>query len=777
MYSHPHYFLSDHLRGVEQLSSLFLSEKSVRLAESGQLAEVNRWIALFHDIGKSHAFFQRYIQSPDSFQDPPALKSHALLSAVLLAVFLQEKGMDEFWRLLAFLVVKRHHGNLDDWLEELKRIGDEAKTLLKRQAEATDFSALSKQMACLGVGQEAIWTKEVWLTWIERFFAEARSLRRWIMKWNRSNDSLVPYLQLLFLFSLLIDADKSEVGILQKQSWLFSGRKDIPADLILRYKQQQSWPKTTLNEWRERAFQEVDQAPIDLRHHVYSLNLPTGMGKTLAGLHFALRLRHEIERRQRVTPRIIYSLPFLSIIDQTASVLKDVFAASGMQEDHQLWLAHHHLADMRYVTRQDEERYDADYEAAKLLVEGWHSELIVTTFVQLFETIFSHRNASLRKFHRLANSIILIDEVQAVPHRYWLAVRRLFAAMAEELGCYFIFSSATDPKWFPEAVSLVNESAYFQLLSRVTLHPDIDEPVEIEEFARQIEWDEEKTYLFILNTIESAKALYRAFLDEGVDEGDMTFLSTHIPPKERLRRIMAAKNGEYRIVVSTQLIEAGVDIDFDVVYRDFAPLDSIQQAAGRCNRHGQRGGEVHIVRLTDNKKRLYASYIYDAIRLDITQTLLKGKAKIEESEFLQLITAYFETLTARMSNNESERLLKGMMTLYFDGEETVDRLPVSHFRLIEGEGEKFNVFIELDEEASEVFREYETILRISDRWERRKRFSDIKTRFFQYVIAIPARVDHQPPIVHGIGYVGHDSLSDFYDEALGYRTKSEGLIW
>lgn len=143
---------------------------------------------------------------------------------------------------------------------------------------------------------------------------------------------------------------------------------------------------------------------------------------------------------------------------------------------------------------------------------------------------------------------------------------------------------------------------------------------------------------------------------------------------------------------------------------------------------------MHIIRLTDNKKRLYASYIYDAIRLDITQTLLKGKAKIEESEFLQLITAYFETLTARMSNNESERLLKGMMTLYFDGEETVDRLPVSRFRLIEGEGEKFNVFIELDEEASEVFREYEAILRISDRWERRKRFSDIKTRFFNMLL-------------------------------------------
>ncbi|RLQ07151.1 CRISPR-associated helicase Cas3' [Geobacillus stearothermophilus] len=776
MYSHPHYLLSEHLRGVEQLSSLFLSEKSIRLADPVLLGKMNRWIALFHDLGKGHAFFQQYIQSPDAFQGPPALKSHALLSAVLLAMFLKEKGIDEFGRLLAFLVVKRHHGNLDDWLEELKRMGEETKALLRRQVEAVDYAALAEQMALAGLGKEGIWTKETWSAWLDEFFTEARSLRRFIMSWNRENKSLAPYVRVLFLFSLLIDADKSEAGIVQKQSWSFSARKEIPADLILRYKQRQSWETTALNQLRERAFREVDETPIDLSQHFYRLNLPTGMGKTLASLHFALRLRETIERQQGIKPRIIYTLPFLSVIDQTANVLKEIFSCNGVGEDHQLWLAHHHLADIRYTTKQDDERYDADYEAAKLLIEGWHSELIVTTFVQLFETIFSNRNASLRKFHRLANSIILIDEVQAVPHRYWLAIRQLFEAMAEELGCYFLFSSATDPKWFPKAISLVNEQAYFQPLSRVALYPDIDKPMTIEEFVRRIEWDEEKTYLFILNTIESAKTFYKTLLDEGIDEAEVAFLSTHIPPKERLRRVKAAKNGEYRIVVSTQLIEAGVDIDFDVVYRDFAPLDSIQQAAGRCNRHGHRTGEVHVVRLTDNR-RLYASYIYDAIRLDITQTLLKGNKEVHEGQFLRLITSYFETLAARMSNAESERLLKGMMTLYFDGEETIDRIPVSHFRLIEGDGEKMNVFIELDEEAVDVFREYEAILRLHDRWERRKRFASLKSRFSQYVIAIPAKVDHQPPIVHGIGYVGRDSLNDFYDEKLGYRTKSEGLIW
>ncbi|MED3662956.1 helicase-related protein [Ureibacillus terrenus] len=166
----------------------------------------------------------------------------------------------------------------------------------------------------------------------------------------------------------------------------------------------------------------------------------------------------------------------------------------------------------------------------------------------------------------------------------------------------------------------------------------------------------------------TAKEVYKK-LKEIVPDKKITFLSTHIPPIERLKRIGEIKKQKYQIVVSTQLVEAGVDIDFDIVYRDLAPLDSIQQAAGRCNRHGMRKGEIHVVHLTDGYKS-FANYIYDGIRLNITQELLKNDA-IPEERFFQFIEQYFEQLQAKTANKESLALLNGIQTLYFDGETTI----------------------------------------------------------------------------------------------------------
>ncbi|WAA09172.1 helicase-related protein [Fervidibacillus albus] len=239
------------------------------------------------------------------------------------------------------------------------------------------------------------------------------------------------------------------------------------------------------------------------------------------------------------------------------------------------------------------------------MIEGWNAEIILTTFIQLFHTIFSNRNKSLRKFHRLSNAIIIIDEV--------------------------------------------------------------------------------------------------------------TYLSTHITPYERLKRIQEIKNNKYRVVVSTQLVEAGVDIDFDVVYRDLAPLDSIHQAAGRCNRNGLKKGEVHVIHLTDGH-RSYASYIYDAVRLNVTKDILRSKPNMSEKEFLQSIETYFQMLAERVANKESNRLLKGMQTLYFDGEVESDRIPVSHFQLIEESHNRI-------EKA--LYERFEKVLGMENRWEQQQAFSEI----------------------------------------------------
>lgn len=776
LYSHPDYPLQKHIEGVCSLSSLFLNEKKLDFTEQTWVQTLCKNIALFHDIGKSHQYFQDYIRQ---LNVPQKLKSHALLSAFVFMWFIRQyENIDDIWKQVAFLIIKRHHGDLDDWLEEFKQFSSDIEQQLLKQIEAIDFEKLNNvYRSLIPTLVKQPFTKSEFEAAVRDLFAQSRQIRRHVMHWNNENKSLVPYVRFLFLFSLLLDADKSEAGIMQKETWSFSERCSIPASLIEVYKKQQNWEHSGINELREQAFKEVMSCIIDLNNHFYSLQLPTGMGKTLASFQFALRLRQEMEKKKGIVSRIIYSLPFLSIIDQTNVVLTNIFRANDICVDHRLCLAHHHLSEIQYSVTKEEEQYDINYDAAKLLIEGWNSEIILTTFVQLFHTVFTNRNKAIRKFHRLANAIIIVDEIQAIPHRYWLVVKEMFHVLAQELNCYFLFSSATTPAIFDkdEVVQLVNPSSYFQSLSRVELFPHVQKNVTVESFVEQIHLSEEKSYLFIVNTIDCAKKLYE-HLAEVVSVEEMTFLSTHIPPKERLHRIHAIKKGIYRIVVSTQLVEAGVDIDFDVVYRDLAPLDSIHQAAGRCNRHGLRKGEVHVVSLTDGKRR-YASYIYDLVRIDLTQSMLKGYEVIEEKGFFQLIQQYFQQLSSKMSNRESIQLLNGIKTLFFDGEATAERIPVSQFRLIEGGEDKFDVFIELDEEAVELFQRFEQVIRIKNPLERQKEFSVMKASFHQYIISIPRTVDHKPPVLYGMGYVNIDSLDDFYDRTLGYKTKNEGIIW
>ncbi|WP_367178540.1 CRISPR-associated helicase Cas3' [uncultured Anoxybacillus sp.] len=774
--SHPNYPLQRHIEGVKFLASQFLHEKKLNFTEQQWIQTLVEHIALFHDIGKSHQYFQDYIRGLRVSQQ---LKTHALLSAFVFMSFIKKyENIHDLWKYLSFIIVKRHHGNLDDWFEEWKQFGIDIEEQLFKQIEAIDFQKLNETYVhFLPVLSNYPFTKGDFENAVRHLFAESRKVRRYMMRWNNENDSLVPYVQFLFLFSLLLDADKSEAGIMQKEVLSFSERCFISSSLIEEYKNKKNWEYSEINSLREKAFKEITNVPIDVANHFYSLQLPTGMGKTLASFQFALRLRKAIEKEKGVIPRIVYSLPFLSIIDQTSAVLEDIFRTNNIVVDQRLFLSHHHLSEMEYSFVHDEERYDTDYDVAKLLIEGWNSEIILTTFVQLFHTIFTNRNKLIRKFHRLANAVVIIDEVQAIPHRYWLVVKEMFRTLAEELNCYFLFSTATTPAIFQkdEIVQLVEPSSYFQALSRVQLFPHVQNNMTIDEFVNQLCLEEEKSYLFIVNTIDCAKYLYEKLMEHICPE-KMTFLSTHIPPKERLRRIQQIKDGKYRIVVSTQVVEAGVDIDFDVVYRDLAPLDSIQQAAGRCNRNGLKKGNVHVVSLTDGKRR-YASYIYDLVRIDLTHSLLKNCTVIEESEFFSLIEKYFEQLSMKMNNRESLQLLNGIKSLYFDGEATAERIPISHFRLIEEGEDKFDVFIELDEEAKMIFERFEQVISIKDPFERQKQFAAMKASFYQYVVSIPRKVSHKPPILHGIGYINVDMLDDFYDQVLGYKAKSEGMIW
>ena len=324
-------------------------------------------------------------------------------------------------------------------------------------------------------------------------------------------------------------------------------------------------------------------------------------------------------------------------------------------------------------------------------------------------------------------------------------------------------------------VSLVEGNKYFQKMDRVVIKQMLQEEMTLEDLLNSIEIQKDKRYLFIFNTINSAKQFYNLIRKK---YEDATFLSTQVVPKERLQRIADIKRGEYKIVAATQLVEAGVDIDFDVVIRDIAPLDSINQASGRCNRNGQREGTVYVVSLKDENGRKYASFIYDPVLLDITKNILKDHTEIRERQFLELINKYYQDTKAKKTQAISRQMLEAILKLRYDSTDK-DKISISDFRLIEENYTKKDVFVEIDEEAESVWKKYMNLNHTKDLFERKRAFDTMKADFYKYVISVPEKIKNIPPEAGFLCHVDSNNLSEYYDRMTGFITRDDRsiVIW
>ena len=767
--SHPGIPLEDHLLGVADLSALFLSEKPLEIRE--RLNSVCRVIALTHDIGKATGYFQDYLNADE--KEKEQLKKnketwHSLFSSV--CAYYLTKGLslaDEIYPVFAFLAIRRHHGNLRDVRDDVLFDNDDAELLHNQLKSIADegFSVICSRLH--SVGLPVFLNKQIISQWIDGFARESRQIKKFL---RNINNAVINYITLNLIYSILLDADKSDVVV--KDKIVFNRKEFNSADLVDRYRKQTIFPESPVNILREKAYCETLNHGIDLNKKIYSLNLPTGLGKTLTSFSFALKLKETIKSKNGVEPRIVYALPFLSIIDQNSEVFESVIKANNIEPDTSILLKHHHLSEVFY--KKEDSEFESD--EAKILIEGWNSEIIVTTFIQFFHALISNKNKSIRKFHRLANSIIILDEVQSIPVKYWLLLRNILITLSEMLNAYIIFVTATEPLIFKrgETIGLLNKDYYFKILDRVIMKPLLNSPMTINSLSDFFDLSDDKTYLFIFNTITSAKDFYNLVKNKGIT---ITYLSTHLIPKERLKRIREIKEKKYKVVVTTQLVEAGVDIDFDIVVRDMAPLDSINQASGRCNRNGISKGETYIVKLASENGRTYASYIYDAVLLDITGKILSTKDEIKEGEFLDLIDHYYKDTKEKKTQDVSRNLLEAITTLRYDSED--DTISISDFKLIEENYQKVDVFIEVNAEASEVRRKFMNLKSIDDLFLRKKTFDSIKADFYQYVISIPENAKNRPQMVGEIGYVKQAILKDYYDTETGFITKDTKsvVIW
>ena len=761
LYSHPNVFLEDHINGVIGIARQILGE-------------IPEWFYIplaFHDFGKATRYFQDYIQTGKKTHKEE-LTNHSYLSAVFCVNVAYNLGFKD--RLVeSFIFPLKHHtdlenlkGTLDDIIE------DKTKSILKKQIEALDIGGFEKFVQNIEIPKRI---KDFLLSQdtlqnlkkdLGEFVDKAiKEFRNFVLR--QREKERVNFYEFNFYFSVLLDADKTQAG---------SGSDTLPQpklpdfQRIESYKSHLSKGQADIIKRRETAFREVmENFDKGKGSRVFTLVLPTGMGKTLTGLSVALKLAKEGGHK-----RIIYSLPFLSIIDQTEMVLRNGLNLKSSQE----LLVYHHLAEPTYK----ESNKEYDFDVGRVFYEGWNSGVILTTFYQLFYTLLGLENGYLRRFNKFKDAIIILDEIQALPPDYWLFVKESLNHLSQNLNARLILMTATNPFIYKEgeAFELVEKSKYRKGLNRYRMFIEL-QGRGIEELAKEVaervEREKDKSFLIILNTIASSQNFYKIL--RGMVDVQMTYLSTAVVPYERKERIKGIKEGRYRVVVSTQVVEAGMDIDFDVVYRDFAPLDSLNQSAGRCNRNGERSvGEVRVVKLKNDKNEEFARKIYDGIvLLNTTEKLLKNLSELSEEELLELIDKYYEMVWDKKSQGESKELLESVKQLKYEH--------LTKFKLIEEEPYKHQVFVVLNDEAKKVLERVKEVIRNVRNgqwkiWDARSELEKIRAHFYSFVInvnlgrsgdSIPIDEDLQIYVIYS------DVLKQYYDEEVGFYPRDIDLIW
>lgn len=625
------------------------------------LAEVAAVVAQCHDFGKATTWFQAYVIDES---ESSKRTNHSLLGAYLGYYVLDKSGYHSEDCLAAFVAIAKHHGrlpNVEEYVDGVSRFENESEANNERQRIVIEqvrniddhHQPFAQSLVADITDGAGSWDEFVSEITDESLFGTVyEHFDRFSFGSDRSNPSEAFYQVLLQLWSGLILADKTTAAGVEDANltasepdlWVLSGYIDD-----LSGNSAENSETEALNQLREEARQGVLAGVESFRESkgsIATLTLPTGMGKTLTGLSAALALREDCGR-------VIYALPFTSVIDQVADELTQVFDSDGRDD---LLTIHHHLAETVTELEDDgDEGTDKDARLAEMVAESWRSGLTLTTFVQLFESLVGPGNSQSMKLPALYNSVIVLDEPQALPMKWWKLVRRIATILTEEYDATVVAMTATQPALFDDAFELVGDvDRYFERFERVEydVHDsalafdDTDATMGYETAGKTIldETGGTDSALAICNTIDSAAALTdtieehgaavdvgarltetletesiedreidcegiddEATADDGIDveelvdrvesdldpdERALVHLSTRLRPRDRLTLIEATKRLTERsvplVAVSTQLIEAGVDISFDRVYRDIAPIDSVVQAAGRCNRSFER---------------------------------------------------------------------------------------------------------------------------------------------------------------------------------------------
>jgi CRISPR-associated endonuclease/helicase Cas3 len=609
--AHENQSLKNHLEGVAGLCRK--NAGKIGCADYGEL------LGLLHDMGKYSQSFQDYIKSAVGILDPDIDDDFIDVGKFKGKIDHSTAGAQFIWnklssgtqvekllaQILSLCLVSHHSGIIDCLATDLKGTHDTFTKRVTKRDEKTNFLEVSSK-AEVTVKLTQILAQTDLTTPLEIILKSIFSTAP-----EKNQQSTVFQFQtglfVRFLFSCLIDADRQDTADSEKpekaqkrQNGLYQPWSVLVEKLEKKI-EEFGEPKTKVNIIRK----EVSEQCLNSSQRnkgIFTLTVPTGGGKTLASLRFSLHhaLHHE---KEHPFDRIVYVIPFTSIIDQNAEVVREILETED-EEQGRIVLEHHSNIGSEKQSWKE-----------KLLTENWDAPIVYTTMVQFLETLFGGGTRGARRMHQLAKAVIVFDEIQTLPvrcvHMFCDAVNFL----VEQCDSSVVLCTATQPllNGVDENKGALSLSSKNEIMSDVQgLFNDLKR-VEVLDSRKTGGWTDDEiaelaaaevnktgSCLIIVNMKRSARSLFNAVQEKTTAE--CFHLSTGMCPAHRknilttIRERIKPENNLPTVCISTQLIEAGVDVDFGSVIRFNAGLDSIAQAAGRCNRNGKRDiGRVYIV--------------------------------------------------------------------------------------------------------------------------------------------------------------------------------------
>lgn len=782
---------SKHLKNhLENVGKLFKNGLNFVNISNDQKKDLES-IAIYHDLGKYTQYFQDYL-----FDRPNVdyhLKAHSKFGALCyLSKYFnknQRTGIIGYW------IISRHHSDLDSLISlrgEFVENEFEKESLLFEKKNESIFPFIAKIKEETGIDDLNYLTDK--LESPRKYFKEINQILK--------DSNIRNYFVVNYLYSLLIESDKLDASDTAVYQLVELSPNKVDED---KGKPKQKWDNKltdfshfSLNELRnlvrKRVIDNLSNKKM-MSYKLFTLTGPTGIGKTLTALDFALKLRSKIRLNEDREAQIIYALPFINIIEQTEAIFRCLFNNNEAKI-----LSHYQYADALEQQEIKGEEDNKDYNQKMMSFDTWQCDIVITTFVQFLQTLIGNKNKLLKKFNHFAGSIIILDEVQTISLQHLPLIGASLYYLSKFLDAKIILMTATKPKIFDLAndIILINEgekanplellgtdedvAKVFKSFNRTKLSPMIDSTIKdsqefVEKYFSNL-WYADKSCLIVVNTVKLSVDVYRSikkYFAENNIRNHLHYLSTNILPAERQKLITkicqeireAKNNKELKpILVSTQSIEAGVDLDFDMAFRDLGPIDSIIQVAGRVNRECNNNfvGTVYIIDF--GKCRT----IYDPITENTAKNTINHFAstlkEIPEKQFLELVTYYYDNIYRKNEDGfeKSYNIFQSMKNLDYNG----SKHSVSEFQVIENGRLTKSVFIESDENAVKAKKMFEKLIQKECS---REDFEPYKKEFHQHILAVPNHLNiltQLDELTEGVLYVPIELVEDYYDSETGF---------